>query len=296
MDLSSLAVFRAVAAERSVTRASQQLGRAPSNVTVRIQQLEQELDVLLFSRDGRRMRLTREGETFLVYADRLLALAAEARQALKRPAAAGSFRLGSMESTAASRLPDLLTRFRALWPDVSLQLSMGATRDLAKRVLDQELDCALIAQPAHGEADDRIDTGFDPARLDAVRVFVEDLLIVLPASHPPIGGAADIKVDTLAALEPGCTYRRLAERWVRGGTPLRTQEVGSYHAMLASVTAGNAIGVMPRSVLDLMQWPETVSTHPLCPVDTLLISRKDARSPLLDGFRGLLGGDRPLRT
>ncbi len=63
MDLVSLAVFRLVAREHSVTRAAAQLGRAASNVTVRIQQLEEELGVALFQRDKKRMELTPAGRT-----------------------------------------------------------------------------------------------------------------------------------------------------------------------------------------------------------------------------------------
>ena len=65
MDLSDLHIFRTVATECSVTRASQTLARVPSNVTTRVQRLEQDLGVPLFSRDGKRMTLTREGLAFV---------------------------------------------------------------------------------------------------------------------------------------------------------------------------------------------------------------------------------------
>ncbi|WP_248787094.1 helix-turn-helix domain-containing protein, partial [Escherichia coli] len=61
MDPTSLAIFLAVASQGSVTRAAAQLGRAPSNVTTRMQQLEAELGVTLFGRAGKRMRLTCAG-------------------------------------------------------------------------------------------------------------------------------------------------------------------------------------------------------------------------------------------
>ncbi|MBF9267295.1 LysR family transcriptional regulator, partial [Paracidovorax cattleyae] len=82
MDLSALEIFRAVAAEGSVTRAAERLGRVQSNVTTRVQQLEEQLGATLFLREGRRMALTPAGTSLVAYADRLLALAEEARQAL----------------------------------------------------------------------------------------------------------------------------------------------------------------------------------------------------------------------
>ncbi|GLS22309.1 LysR family transcriptional regulator [Labrys miyagiensis] len=289
MDLASLDIFRAVAAAHSVTRAAGVLGRAPSNVTTRIQQLEHDLGVRLFSREGKRMDLTHEGATFLGYANRLAALALEAREALKPSAPAGLFRVGSMESTAASRLPSVLSRFHGRWPAVSLQLSTGATRPLVKGVLAHDLDCALIGQPSGPVDGAVIDTGYDPDALDGETIFREELLIVLPSGHPPVESAADLKVKKLAALEAGCTYRRMAELWLRHApSALPVQQVGSYHAMLASVAAGNAIGVMPRSVLDLLPGGRNVGHHSLGLIDTLLIRRRGEPSPAFRAFRDLL--------
>jgi DNA-binding transcriptional LysR family regulator len=286
LDLSSVDIFLAVAEENSVTRAAKRVGRVPSNVTIRIQQLELDLGVVLFSREGKKMTLTREGRTFHSYAIRLTALALEARHAVKPSGPSGSLRVGTMESTAASRLPEALTRFNALWPAVSLRLTMGATRDLTRAVMADELDCALIARPPKRLLQERSDPDLDD--LESEPVFDEELLLVLPASHPAIRSPQDLRVDALAALEPGCTYRRIAEYWGRTSGSLRTLEVNSYHAILASVSTGNSVGVMPKSVLDLMHWPAEVRTHSLGRVDTLLVCRRESHSRAFDAFREVL--------
>ncbi|MFX7922691.1 LysR family transcriptional regulator, partial [Acinetobacter baumannii] len=82
-DLASLEIFRTVVREGGVTRAAQQLHRVQSNVTTRIRQLETSLGVQLFVREGKRMVLTPAGQTLLTYADDILRLAAEARQAVQ---------------------------------------------------------------------------------------------------------------------------------------------------------------------------------------------------------------------
>ncbi|RKD60909.1 DNA-binding transcriptional LysR family regulator [Rhizobium sp. WW_1] len=286
--MSSIEIFLAVADHRSVTKAARAVGRVPSNVTTRIQQLEDYLGVLLFSRDGKKMTLTKEGETFRGYADRLVALALEARQAVRPLRPSSMLRVGTMESTAASRLPAALSQFNQMWPDVSLQLTLGASRDLTRDVLHNVLDCALIARPPEAMLD--ADAGFeaDLKQLDAEAVFVEDLLLILPSGHPSIQTAADLRVGSMAALEPGCTYRRIAEGWARKSIVLPTTELGSYHAILASVAAGNAAGVMPKSVLDLMHWPATSATYQLAVVDTILISRKNGRPSGVSAFHEVL--------
>ncbi|XKM43169.1 LysR family transcriptional regulator (plasmid) [Rhizobium ruizarguesonis] len=288
MDLSSIEIFLAVASDRSVTKAAKAVGRAPSNVTTRVQQLEEDLGVSLFSRDGKKMTLTREGETFLAYANRLMMLALEARQAVRPIAPSGTLRVGTMESTAASRLPAALTQFNQMWPDVSLHLTMGASRDLTRDVLSDALDCALIARPPKTMREQ--DSSFD-AELKALEmepIFVEELLIVLPSGHPSIKSAADLRVGSLAALEPGCTYRRIAENWARKSSALPTSELGSYHAILASVATGNTAGVMPRSVLDLMHWPTPVQTYQLGPIETLLVYRRNDRPSAFNAFHEVL--------
>src|SRR6195256_5673672 len=105
MDLSDLLIFSTVVHEGSVTRAAERLRRVQSNVTTRIRQLEEDLRVTLFIREGKRLHLAPAGQVLLGYAERLLALAEEARGAVQDAKPRGTFRLGAMEGTAAGRLP-----------------------------------------------------------------------------------------------------------------------------------------------------------------------------------------------
>ena len=216
MDFTALEIFKAVAAEGSVTRAAEQLGRVQSNVTTRIQQLEEQLGTPLFLRQGRRMVLTPAGESLRGYADRLLALAEEARQAVRPQQPGGRLRLGAMESTAAARLPQPLAQLHAQWPDVVLDLSTGASRPLVEQVAAHTLDAALVAWPPPGLETD--------TPVERTPVFQESLLLALPAHHPPVQSPADLQLHTLAAFTRGCTYRHIGEAWMqsaRGTAPRR---------------------------------------------------------------------------
>ncbi|APC70891.1 LysR family transcriptional regulator NmoR [Pseudomonas aeruginosa] len=280
MDLSSLEIFRAVAHEASVTRAAQQLQRAQSNVTTRIRQLEEDLGVELFLRDGKRMSLTERGSEFLAYAEQLLALADEARQSMHPAEPGGRLRLGSMESTAASRLPALLASYHKACPRVALEVSTGTSRALFDGVRARRLDCALVAA-GPGWAGE-----LDGSGLRGEPLFREELLMILPAEHPPVHDVAEVRLRTLAGFARGCTYRQLAEDSL--GTPLTVQEVGSYHAILACVAAGACVGVLPRSVLQLLGTPPLRSL-PLTEVDTWLVWREGYATAAFERWRGLLG-------
>ncbi|MHC3968939.1 LysR family transcriptional regulator NmoR, partial [Pseudomonas aeruginosa] len=279
MDLSSLEIFRAVAHEASVTRAAQQLQRAQSNVTTRIRQLEEDLGVELFLRDGKRMSLTERGSEFLAYAEQLLALADEARQSMHPAEPGGRLRLGSMESTAASRLPALLASYHKACPRVALEVSTGTSRALFDGVRARRLDCALVAA-GPGWAGE-----LDGSGLRGEPLFREELLMILPAEHPPVHDVAEVRLRTLAGFARGCTYRQLAEDSL--GTPLTVQEVGSYHAILACVAAGACVGVLPRSVLQLLGTPPLRSL-PLAEVDTWLVWREGYATAAFEHWRGLL--------
>ncbi|HBO7036386.1 TPA: LysR family transcriptional regulator [Pseudomonas aeruginosa] len=280
MDLSSLEIFRAVAHEASVTRAAQQLQRAQSNVTTRIRQLEEDLGVERFLRDGKRMSLTERGSEFLAYAEQLLALADEARQSMHPTEPGGRLRLGSMESTAASRLPALLASYHKACPRVALEVSTGTSRALFDGVRARRLDCALVAA-GPGWAGE-----LDGSGLRGEPLFREELLMILPAEHPPVHDVAEVRLRTLAGFARGCTYRQLAEDSL--GTPLTVQEVGSYHAILACVAAGACVGVLPRSVLQLLGTPPLRSL-PLAEVDTWLVWREGYATAAFERWRGVLG-------
>ena len=139
IDLESLAIFRAVVDEGGVVRAAEKLHRVPSNVTTRIRQLEEFLGVRLFRREGRTLSLSAEGETLLSYSVRLLRLADETVNELRTGKPRGTFRLGSLESTAGSRLAPVLSRYHAENPGVVVELLTGTTGALVNRVTNFEI-------------------------------------------------------------------------------------------------------------------------------------------------------------
>ena len=253
-------------------------------MTTRIQQLEEQLGTPLFLRQGRRMVLTPAGESLRGYADRLLALAEEARQAVRPQQPGGRLRLGAMESTAAARLPQPLAQLHAQWPDVVLDLSTGASRPLVEQVAAHTLDAALVAWPPPGLETD--------TPVERTPVFQESLLLALPAHHPPVQSPADLQLHTLAAFTRGCTYRHIGEAWMQGasGTAPQVLELASYHAIIACVAAGRCAGVVPRAVWDLMREPPALRLVPLQTCDTVLVRRRGYQSPALDALLAALQG------
>src|SRR5262249_12304395 len=152
-----------------------------------------------------------------------------------------------------------------------LELRTGNPQQLASAVLAGELDAALVTEPVPDEP------------FEKKAAFREELVIVAPADHPPIGRTADVP-GTMIAVESGVHHRQRLEAWYakRGEMPKRTIELASYHAMLGCVAAGMGIALVPKSVLSAFPARRRLSIHRL-PSDekwaeTVLIWRRKAGS------------------
>jgi DNA-binding transcriptional LysR family regulator len=278
MDLSDLKIFSAVVHAGGITRAAEQLRRVQSSVTTRIRQLENELGVQLFIREGKRLRLAPAGKILLDYAGQMFALAEEAQAAVHDRSPRGHFRLGAMESTAAVRLPALLMEYSREFPKVSLELRTGNPFALAGAILSNEIDAAFVAEPV---AD---------ASFEKVPAFEEEVVFVASAGHPPIT-LDDPPPKAILVFEHGCPYRKRLESWYerRAAFPERIVELTSYHAMLGCVAAGMGAAQLPRSVLDTFAQSSCLSIHPLPPGEnrlaTCLIWRRGIESPNIGSLK-----------
>ncbi|WP_111494234.1 LysR family transcriptional regulator [Marinobacter bohaiensis] len=291
MDSESLRIFCTVASELSITHAANRLGRAPSNVTTRIQQLEADLGADLFVRIGKRLSLSAAGEDFLGYAKRMMALEDEARHVVSGGVNGGTLRIGSMESTAASRLPSVLAGYHAGFPETRLELTTGPSRPLLEKVRAGQLDCAFIALPQSFENA----SALDDLGLTSLTLWCEDLRLLLPAHESSCDQVADIQTRSLAAFPQGCTYRSIAEHLLgmAGSTSWKVQEMASYHAITACVAAGASVALLPESVLKLTSTPSDCKTLPAGHADTLLVWREGYNVPAFQHLMQQLDGVRP---
>jgi DNA-binding transcriptional LysR family regulator len=273
MDLTDLHIFRAVVQAGGITRAAEKLNRVQSNVTTRVRQLESELGVELFIRNGKKLHLSPAGKLLLDYADRLLDLAQEAREAVHDAEPRGVLRLGSMESTASVRLPVPMNEYLSRYPEVSLELRIGTPRELATAVREGELDGALVAEP------------IAEAPFEKIPLYDEELVIIAAANQPPIKSPRDVNGRPVLAFEAGCPYRQRMEDWFAGSGEMsdRVIETSSYHAILGCAVAGMGISIVPRIVLKTFPDVKLLSVHPLPAqfhiAPTVFIRRKGAASP-----------------
>jgi len=279
MDLAELKIFKAVAEQGGITKAAAALNRVQSNVTTRVKQLEDRVGAKLFHRQGRRLVLSSEGKVLLTYADRMLRLSDEAQAALKGHGPHGVFKLGTLESTAATRLPPVLARYHRGYPAVRLELITGTSGALVDRVLRGEIEAAFVAEP------------FPAKNLETLHAFSEELVLITPKDHPRVASPKDIESRVVFAFTTGCSYRRRLESWLGRSSIVaeRVMEYGSYHAITACVAAGAGIAVVPKSVLRTTGVEGQVAVHALpasiAHAKTMLVWRSGYRSAPLDALR-----------
>jgi len=287
MELSDLLTFSTVARLGGITRAADELNTVQSNVTQRVKALEAEIGTALFERHSRGMTLTGAGRRLLPYAQRMAALSREALLAARDDGEPkGPLAIGSMETTAAVRLPSLLAEFHRRFPAVRLSLRTSTTADLVAGVLNGTFDGAFVAGP------------IEHAELDATVAFREELVLVTARRWASLGAlraGTPESGPTALVFRTGCTYRqRLEQIFSEFGWPSSARfELGTLDGMIGCVAADMGVTLLPRAVVGRN---DTVTIHTLSPaqakVDTLFITRRSAhRYSALQGFASCLNGN-----
>lgn len=203
MESGDLRIFQCVAQEGNLTKVASKLGYVQSNVTARIRHLEAEVGTTLFIRHNRGMTLSPAGEMPLTYADKIIGLLNDASKALRATSTpSGPMRIGSTQTAAAVRLPELFVRYYKQYPDVSLSLVTGNSQMLMDQVIGYELEGAFIGCPC------------DHTDIVSIPVFDEELFVVYSGMGPT---DEDLKSKPILVYSMGCSYRQVLEEWLEVG-------------------------------------------------------------------------------
>ncbi len=273
MDILLLKTFLTVCDTGSFSGAAQELNSVQSNITSRIKRLEEHFGQVIFERGRGGARLNPFGERLQNHARDLIArFEAAERDLLDASGLNAPLRLGSMETTAAVRIPPLLKSFKAECPGVKVSLRTGPTAEMLSLVRERKIDAAFVAGP------------IDETRFRAVPAFEEKLVLVQSKMQD--------STNALLAFRHGCSYRAIAESWLRheGRSDTEIVDMGTLDGILGCVDAGMGFAVAPERAV--RQWfgvkgllltdlPEAFGR-----TETLLVWRQDFQ--VTKGFEVLL--------
>lgn len=288
MELRQLATFRSLATTLSFTRTAALLDYAQSSVSAQIQELEADLGVRLFERLNKRILLTDEGHRLLTYAEKLLDLAEEARSTLstaEQPA--GAVTISAPETLCTYRLPPLLQRFRATFPQIQVHFRPLPVPELRRSVLEGRVDVAFV-----------LEEPLQATGLVVESLLREPLLVLAPSDHHLAQHTcvtpADLEGEPVLLTEVGCSYRNLFKRALSGAGvyPTTNLELTSVEAIKQCVMLGMGITVLPEVAVQqevtqgrlvALPWAE-----PNFAVVTQMLWHKDKwQSPALKSFLSL---------
>lgn len=152
LDSDVLRTFVTIAESGSFTRAARQVFRTPSALSMQIKRLEEILGHALFVREARRVRLTPEGEVLLGYGRRLLKLNEEAVTQFLAPSLEGRVSFGTTDDVGTRILPGVLVQFARSYPAVQVDVVVGSSVGMLKRLDAGELDLVLVTAGNPGQA------------------------------------------------------------------------------------------------------------------------------------------------
>jgi LysR family transcriptional regulator, cell division regulator len=243
--LVDLPVFLTVARQGNMTRAAAALNTVQSNISLRIQRLEEELGATLLVRDSRRMRLTPDCEALMPFALRLEELSGEILKEFGRDdePRSGSIRIGAIETFAASHLVEILANFTRTHPSIDILVETGGTTLLWEKILKSELDVAFVSRRAN-----------EPAFFEE-KIYEDELVVLARERARSLGhlvSSGNVRLKIFVQRN-GCSFTARLTDYLRetGAPKWPMHAVGTLEGVIGSVRAGGGIAVLPRSYLEL---------------------------------------------
>lgn len=236
MDEFTLRCFLAIVETGSFTKASHKMKRTQSAITQQIGNLEKTLGKRLFDR-GKQIRLTRDGELFLSYANKILALYLEVFDRFKHPELKGEIRFGVPEDFATMFLSDVLVDFSRIHPRILLNVECDLTLNLFDRFKKNAFDMVLVKMSRPEDFPNGVEVWSEPLEWIGKNTHTKAL-----EKHTP--------VPLVLSPQP-CVYRSIAiESLEKAGIRWRIVFTSpSYAGIIAAVKAGMGITVLPRTMI-----------------------------------------------
>ncbi|MFD5224219.1 LysR family transcriptional regulator [Microbacterium sp. NPDC058342] len=267
LGAAELGSFTAVAARMLVTQPA---------VAEQIRQLERFLEIDLFVRLGRGIRLTPAGEEFLVHARRVIAAAEEAESSMAgmRKLLGGTVTFGSFGAPAHYGFAELVREFAVAHPAVRLRIKGRNSSEVADAVRAGDVEAALVVLPINDEGID-----IEPIARDEVLYASADTeLTRAPVSVPAFAAAPLVLYEAqYGDLDP--TRRQFAERSQEEGIRLEPHfEVEHLETALRLASGGMANTYVPRAVTRSPGFPDNLHTCSFDPpiYDTFAIIKRRA--------------------
>lgn len=233
MNFRKLRIFYETAMELNMTKVGRKLYISQPSVSQAIQELEMELDVKLFDRIGKKIKLTNEGEVYLNYVRRILNLYEEGVDKVKsiKESRSGEIKIGASTTIGIYVLPTIIKKFNNKYKDIKISLIIDNTENIENLILKNEIDFAFVEGNIHS---DEIN----------VEKFWDDKLVFIGENSREKFEEIEGNRISLIMREVGSGTREILENnFIKNNLELDiTMELGSTEAIKRSVESGMGIG------------------------------------------------------
>ena len=295
MELRHLRYFAAVVQWKGYREAARHLYVAQPSISQAVADLESELGIKLFSREGRAARLTPEGEAFYEEAIKTLEQAARSIATAQRAAKGeiGRLGIGFQGFSSSPFLPDLLRKYKARHPGVSLRLVEDVPHGQTVAFDRGEIDIGFTRPPSADRS----------SSYQSRLLFREPLVAALPKSRKVT--TKRVRISDLAG-ERFVTFQRTSSPEVfdtivracndNGFSPHLHHELNNMNSVLATVEAGEGVAIIPATARNLRA--DNISFFRLQPdevrIDFVAAWQKKQPSVALRSFLELLDEELPV--
>lgn len=200
-------IFQYAAKAGNLTKAARRLHMTQPSVSYAIKQLEEALEVRLFDRLSKGVKITREGEQLLDYVNQAFAQLDAGEQHIRRlqQYQSGQIRIGASGALIKEVLLPLLDAFHRQYPRIAIRLTQESTRHVVDHVKAGKLDMGFVHLPLH---DSDIETR---PILSIQEGFVVGEAFRDACRHPV--SANELNQLPLLLLSAGSSTRRFMEEW-----------------------------------------------------------------------------------
>jgi DNA-binding transcriptional LysR family regulator len=263
MDTRFLETFLMAVDNGSIAEAARRLNLTAAAVAKRIRALEHEIGTALVSRSGRTIRPTEAGAAIVERARHFVSQARDFKSIASTERPSGQLRLGAFQSAMSGVLPDILALMKESHPQIDIHIASGISSALYRKVLDGELDAAIIAQPPFAI----------PKSCDWRLLREEPLILLTKAPAPSRKPHAILASEPFIRLDRNLWPGRLVDSYLRkaGIRPREVFEIDGGVAIAVMVDRGLGVALLP----DLAPpWPEGLSLAKLPLPDAAAFARR----------------------
>jgi len=247
MELRHLLYFKTVAEELHFRKAATKLSISQPPLSRQIKELEEELGVILFERNNKKVSLTDAGEYFKKEVDKLLNNLTESKNVVKQihEAISGELRVGYISSTFHEHLVAVLKQMLEVYPHVKTKLYEIPSVKQVSALEEGKLDIGIIRAPVNSE------------KLNVRHLFMDPFVLV---SNKPLNSKTPLELKRCLQNKPFVFFNRdyaphfygkLTEICNRIGLiPEVAHEANNVHSILQLVVKGLGISILPKSSID----------------------------------------------